>query len=146
MRLFIIFFTLISACVSPQTSSEPIAESVGMNFRTTEEAEAHLIAKKECPGCNLARSELSYSDLRKANLEKANLKGADLNHADLRGANLRGSILIRADLSTGTKLKDADLSHSDLTEANVSEAELKLAKLCGAILPNGTKIPSCDKP
>lgn len=142
MKCFLALF-LLTGCVTAEATKSVEKTKPALSFRSTEEAEAHLLAKKSCPGCNLFRSELSYSDLRGADLNKANLKGADLNHADLREANLRGAILIRADLSTGTRLKGADLREADLTEANVFPDELKLAKTCGAILPNGQKAPAC---
>lgn len=140
--LFILLTLTGCFTAAPDKINSP---SSGLSFRSTEEAEAHLLAKKACPGCDLKRSELSYSDLRGADLRGANLRGADLNHADLRGANLRGAILSRADLSTGTQLRGADLRESDLTEANIFPEELGLAKTCGAILPNGTKAQACPE-
>ncbi|RZA24027.1 MAG: pentapeptide repeat-containing protein [Proteobacteria bacterium] len=141
-RLFI--FLTLTGCFTA-APDKVIGTSSSLSFRSTEEAEAYLLAKKSCPGCDLKRSELSYSDLRGADLRGANLRGADLNHADLRGANLRGAILSRADLSTGTQLKGADLRETDLTEANIFPDELGLAKTCGAILPNGSKAQVCPE-
>jgi uncharacterized protein YjbI with pentapeptide repeats len=142
MKISLILFIFLTACATA-LPPENVSTLDALVFHSEEEAEAYLLAKKSCPGCDLKRSELSYSDLRGANLRGANLRGADLNHADLRGADLRGAILSRADLSTGTRLKGADLRDTDLTEANIFPDELQLAKTCGAILPDGHRAPAC---
>jgi uncharacterized protein YjbI with pentapeptide repeats len=87
-----------------------------------------LLQTKECEGCDLVRTKLSFSNLRGANLRNANLFSADLKLADLREANLIGAILDKADL------RGADLSGADLTGAYMSETNF-----CGALMPDGQK-------
>jgi len=95
---------------------------------------------KNCPGCNLERSDLRQADLVGANLQGANLKGADLSRANLRRANLesvnlRGASLLSANLP-GANLKKADLSDADFTGANLIQADFTGAKTENMILIN----------
>jgi len=95
---------------------------------------------KNCPGCNLAKSDLRQADLVGANLQGANLKGADLSRANLRranleGANLSGATLLSANLP-GANLKGADLTDADLTGANLIQADFTGAKTSNMILTN----------
>lgn len=87
-----------------------------------------VLQTKECPGCDLSRTKLSFANLRNANLRYANLSSADLKLADLRDANLIGAILDKADL------RGADLTGADLTSAYMLETNF-----CGAIMPDGQK-------
>lgn len=87
-----------------------------------------VLQTRECQGCDLSRTKLSFSNLRNANLRYANLFSADLKLADLRDANLIGAILDKADL------RGADLTGADLTSAYISETNF-----CGAIMPDGQK-------
>ena len=87
-----------------------------------------VLQTKECQGCDLSRTKLSFANLRGANLRNANLFSADLKLADLREANLIGAILDKADL------RGADLTGADLTSAYISETNF-----CGAIMPDGQK-------
>jgi hypothetical protein len=95
---------------------------------------------KNCPGCNLAKSDLRQADLVGANLQGADLKGADLSRANLRranleGANLSGATLLSANLP-GANLKGADLTDADLTGANLIQADFTGAKTGNMILTN----------
>ena len=65
---------------------------------------------KDCPGC-----DLSKTDLTGANLSKAYLNGANLTDADLRGTDLSWAVLSQGDLS-GANLTNADLTWADLTD------------------------------
>jgi uncharacterized protein YjbI with pentapeptide repeats len=87
-----------------------------------------VLQTRECQGCDLSRSKLSFANLRGASLRNANLFSADLKLADLREANLIGAILDKADL------RGADLSGADLTGAYINETNF-----CGAIMPDGQK-------
>ena len=87
-----------------------------------------VLQTRECQGCDLSRTKLSFANLRGANLRNANLFSADLKLADLREANLIGAILDKADL------RGADLTGADLTSAYISETNF-----CGAIMPDGQK-------
>jgi uncharacterized protein YjbI with pentapeptide repeats len=102
-------------------------------------AEGHLRAHKSCDGCWLRRSELANLDLSSASLNRAELQGTDLSSTNLAHAKLKGANLKRADLSTVVSLAGADLSGANLLEANVLDEVLYSAKLCEAILPNGTR-------
>ncbi len=103
---------------------------------------------KDCPDCNLAKSDLRNADLIMANLRGADLNGADLSRANLRRANLQGANLENANLTyanmpganlkncnlRGADLKGADLIRADLTGADLSGADLSGANLDGALL------------
>jgi len=82
---------------------------------------------QNCPGCNLAKAQLSAQVLIGANLKGANLTEADLSHAVLRRANLQGANLFKANL------RNANLMGADLTGANLTEADLTGAKVQGVI-------------
>lgn len=95
---------------------------------------------KNCPGCNMEKSDLRQADLVGANLKGANLKGADLSRANLRRANLekanlKGAILLSANLP-GANLKGADLTDADFTGANLIKADFTGAKTSNMILTN----------
>jgi len=88
---------------------------------------------KDCPGCNLAGSNLKKADLVGAKLQGADLSGADLGMANLRRADLQGANLAGADLSFAN-LPGADLRGSNLQNANFKGANLIKADLTGAKL------------
>jgi len=93
---------------------------------------------RDCPGCNLAESDLKKADLVAANLPGANLRGALLKMANLRRANLEGADLEGADLSyanlPGANLRGANLRGASLKGANLIRADLSGADLAGADL------------
>ena len=102
---------------------------------------------RDCPGCNLAHTDLKKADLVGADLAGANLEGANLRMANLRRANLEGANLEDADLTfanlpganlrganlRGARLKGANLLRADLTGARLEGADLSDANLEGAI-------------
>lgn len=95
---------------------------------------------KNCPGCNLEKSDLRQADLVGANLKGANLHKADLSRANLRranleGANLTGATLLSANLP-GANLKGANLTDADFTGANLTKADFTGAKTSNMILTN----------
>ncbi len=93
---------------------------------------------RDCPGCNLADTNLKKADLVQANLAGANLRGATLKMANLRRANLEGANLEGANLSyanlPGANLKNAHLAGANLKGANLIRADLTGADLKGAVL------------
>jgi hypothetical protein len=98
------------------------------------------VMAKNCPGCNLEKSDLRQADLVGANLKGADLKGADLSRANLRranlqGADLKGAILLNANLP-GANLQGADLTAADFTGANLLKADFTGAKTGNMILTN----------
>lgn len=88
---------------------------------------------RDCPGCNLAETDLKKADLVGAQLAGANLKGALLRMANLRRADLQGADLAGADLSYAN-LPGADLREANLTGANLKGANLIKANLTGATI------------
>lgn len=126
----------------------------GSNLQKANLTEANL------QEANLIKANLQRTELRKAELQKATLINAELQHtnltqvdcqnANLHGAYLQNSILVEAKLQNAI-LSEANLQKVDLTDANFSEAnfqhvdnciELRNAKLCRTILPDGT---ICDR-
>ena len=87
---------------------------------------------KDCPNCNLAKTNLSGADLIEAKLQGANLSGANLKKANLRRADLKEANLKNADLSYAN-LPGAKLQDSDLTNAVFKGANLIRANFTGAI-------------
>jgi hypothetical protein len=91
---------------------------------------------KDCPGCNLAGSNLKKADLVGAKLQGADLAGADLGMANLRRADLQGANLAGANLSfanlPGADLRDSNLQNANFKGANLIKADLTGAKLEGA--------------
>ncbi len=88
---------------------------------------------RDCPGCNLAGTNLKKADLVGARLQGANLAGADLSMANLRRADLQGANLAGANLSYAN-LPGADLRNCNLQSANLQGANLIQADLTGADL------------
>ena len=112
------------------------------NLRTTVKWMA-----RDCPGCNLAETDLRKADLvgarlAGANLHAANLRMANLRRADLQGANLEDAILAYCNMPgadlRGANLKDANLKGANLIRADLTGADLTGANLEGA-LTEGTK-------
>ena len=112
------------------------------NLRTTVKWMA-----RDCPGCNLAETDLRKADLvgarlAGANLHAANLRMANLRRADLQGANLEDAILAYCNMPGAdlrrANLKDANLKGANLIRADLTGADLTGANLEGA-LTEGTK-------
>ena len=91
---------------------------------------------KDCPGCNLAGSNLKKADLVGAKLQGADLAGADLSMANLRRADLQGANLSGANLSfanlPGADLRNCNLENANFKGANLIKADLTGAKVEGA--------------
>lgn len=130
-----------SAGIQPQVSSP--AESMPIASPGASDDEIEYTVKsiaKDCPGCNLGRSDLRQADLVGANLAGADLQGADLSRANLRranleGANLRGASLVNANLP-GVNLKKANLTNADFTGANLTQADFTGARTDSMNLTN----------
>ena len=93
---------------------------------------------RDCPGCNLAETNLKKADLVGAKLAGANLSGsnlrmANLRRADLEGANLEDAILSYCNMP-GANLKNANLRGANLKGANLIRADVTGADLSGANL------------
>lgn len=93
---------------------------------------------RDCPGCNLAQTDLKKADLVGARLQGADLSGANLSMANLRRADLQGADLTDADLSyanlPGADLRDCNLTNANLKGANLIQADLTGARMNGANL------------
>lgn len=133
-----------AASSSPETvTPAPSDQKTEAAPVTVSDAEVEHTVKsmaKDCPGCNMEKSDLRQADLVGANLKGANLKGADLSRANLRranleGANLTGASLLSANLP-GANLKGADLTDADFTGANLIKADFTGAKTGNMILTN----------
>ncbi|MDJ0681281.1 MAG: pentapeptide repeat-containing protein [Xenococcaceae cyanobacterium MO_167.B52] len=147
---FSITITLIDILNQNATAHSFLLNGKGSSFfETTETRKSEIIAKipkivrklretRDCPKCNLNRTNLAELYLRQANLYKASLREADLSNADLqksnlqnsdlRGANLSNANLHKADLSSAN-LKNANLTGANLSYANLSKADLRNSKL-----------------
>lgn len=122
-----------SAAVDPKTEATPAVSDAEIEHTVKSTA-------KNCPGCNLEKSDLRQADLVGANLKGANLHKADLSRANLRranleGANLTGATLLSANLP-GASLKGANLTDADFTGANLTKADFTGAKTSNMILTN----------
>lgn len=126
----------------PEESTEQYNKSITEDHPASEvaaEKDLHSTVKwmaRDCPGCNLAETDLKKADLVGAQLAGANLRGAMLRMSNLRRANLEGANLEGANLSyanmPGANLKNADLTGANLKGANLIRADLTGAKLDGA--------------
>ena len=91
---------------------------------------------RDCPGCNLSRTDLKKADLVAAQLAGADLSGSNLNMANLRRADLQAANLEDANLAycnmPGANLKDANLRGANLKGANLIRADLTGADVEGA--------------
>ncbi len=129
---------------SPQDSAlsaSSVQSKEAMPVASDEEIE-HTVKSmaKNCPGCNLNKSDLRQADLVGANLKGADLQGADLSRANLRranleDANLKGATLLNSNLP-GANLKGANLTDADLSGANLIKADFTGAKTENMILNN----------
>lgn len=129
---------------SPQDSAlsaSPVQKEEALPVTSDEEVE-HTVKSmaKNCPGCNLGKSDLRQADLVGANLKGADLQGADLSRANLRranleNANLKGATLLNSNLP-GANLRGANLTDADLSGANLIMADFTDAKTENMILNN----------
>jgi hypothetical protein len=129
---------------SPQENETPATdEQKDKTTSAVADAEVEHTVKsmaKNCPGCNLEKSDLRQADLVGANLKGANLHKADFSRANLRRANLEGANLSDATLLStnlpGANLKGANLTNADFTGANLIKADFTGAKTSNMILTN----------
>ena len=132
-----------TATTQHETEPSAAVDQKNENTPAATDAEVEHTVKstaKNCPGCNLEKSDLRQADLVGANLKGTNLKGADLSRANLRranleGANLTGAFLLNTNLP-GANLKGANLTDADLTGANLTKADFTGAKTSNMILTN----------
>ena len=120
---------------------------------TTSDKELKTTVKwmaRDCPGCNLAKTDLKKADLVGAKLTGANLSGADLSMADLRRADLQNANLENANLTfanmpganlINSNLKNANLKGANLIRADLTGANLEGVNLEGALLDGAKGIP-----
>ncbi len=129
-----------------ERTTEQFTKSITEELPASEvlaEKDLHSTVKwmaRDCPGCNLAETDLKKADLVGAQLMGANLRGAMLKMSNLRRANLEGANLEGANLSyanmPGANLKNANLTGANLKGANLIRADLTGAKLDNADLTN----------
>ena len=129
-----------SAPTAPDSADEPaiIEQSSPPAVSDSELKSTVKWMARDCPGCNLAETNLKQADLVGAKLQGANLAGANLSMANLRRADLQGANLTDADLSyanlPGADLRDCNLTNANLKGANLIQADLTGARLEGATL------------
>lgn len=124
---------------APQPDKETPLEQSAPSY-TTSDAELKSTVKwmaKDCPGCNLANTNLKKADLVGAKLQGTNLSGANLSMADMRRADLSDANLAGADLTfanmPGAVLRNCNLRNANFKGANLIRADLTGADLEGAI-------------
>ena len=95
--------------------------------------------RADMTGADLSNTILHGAILRNAVLDGVNLSGAKAAGADFRKASLVGAGLDKADLYLAD-FEGANLDKTDLSRAlaTIADANLTLALLCGATLPDGT--------
>ena len=127
--------------VAPEQEPEPAIIEENSRRSPSMEKDLRSTVKwmaRDCPGCNLARTDLKKADLVGADLAGANLAGANLRMANLRRANLEGANLEDANLTyanlPGANLRGANLRGASLKGANLLRADLTGARLDGADL------------
>lgn len=120
---------------APEPTDRPVILEQGASARASDSELKSTVRwmARDCPGCNLAGTNLKKADLVGARLQGANLSGADLSMANLRRADLQGANLSGVDMSYAN-LPGADLRNSNLTGANLQGANLIQADLTGARL------------
>lgn len=159
--LFLAVVALLFACTKsePQASpvvvpTSPIPTSVSPSVMMVGDCE--IVPQTDCPDAELTLVSLQGADLHGANLSGANLHasnlrrvdftGADLTRTDITDSDLTKAKLVGADLA-GASLKDANLTGTNLTGATLKLSQLNNTRLCGTILPDGTKDDtSCAEP
>jgi len=141
-----------AAALDNAEPDKPLIQEAPSSY-TTSDTELKATVKwmaKDCPGCNLARSNLKKADLVGAKLHGANLSGADLSMADLRRADLQNANLENANLAFAnmpganlrdSNLKNANLKGTNLIRADLTGADLEGINLEGALLEGTMGIP-----
>lgn len=95
----------------------------------------------DCPGCYLARRDLSHADLsgadlRGTDLSQANLESANLRGADLSGANLSQSRLDSADLGRAIWIDGSLCADSSMGECEPIPESIRLSDAAMRKLPD----------
>ena len=132
------------------------ADLTGVNFAGANLTDANLtgadLTSVDFTGANLAGVQLTDADLTGSDLTGEDLTGenligtdladVDLTDADLTGVDLPGVNLGFANLTganlTDTNLSDANLTGADLDGDDVNSTDFGGARVCGAILPQGS--------
>lgn len=118
----------------PAPSTSPTVLPEKAVIAKQEHTTASTVEKaRNCPGCDLQKTDLAGANLTKAVLPGANLTGANFQGASLKMANLKGATLKGANLSNAN-LAGADLAGADLTGANLTGTELFGTTLKGSTL------------
>lgn len=125
---------------APEASDKAISEENTYKISQTDKNLRSTVKwmARDCPGCNLSKTDLKKADLVGARLAGANLSGsnlrmANLRRADLEGANLEDAILSYCNMP-GANLKNANLRGANLKGANLIRADVTGADLSGANL------------
>jgi uncharacterized protein YjbI with pentapeptide repeats len=124
-----------------------VGKTVSKEDKAKLEAEHKLVQKNleelkktnACPGCFLAKVNLSGVKLEGANLTGANLTDASLINAKLGGANLTGANLTETSFS-GANLTDANLTNATLKNTRCTKKDFTHKK--ETTLPQGYKCES----
>ena len=112
------------------------ANLTGVDFTGADLTGADLTGA-DLTGSNLSGEDLSSENFIGSDLAFVDITGANLTGADLPGVNLTGADLTGANL-TDTDLTGANLTGADLTGDDGNGADFGGARLCGAILPEGS--------
>lgn len=144
----------------------------GAKLRGSDMTGIHLTRAKldgaDLSGSNLAGSDLTRASFRNAVLRNARLDAVRVHNADFTGADLRGANLRILEFVNGLSLRNVDargarFDHAWLARVDISGADFRganftrvsgltneqLATACGdatTILPEGLRIPDCNKP
>ena len=144
----------------------------GAKLRGSDMTGIHLTRAKldgaDLSGSNLAGSDLTRASFRNAILRNARLDAVRVNNADFTGADLRGANLRILEFVNGLSLRNVDargarFDHAWLARVDISGGDFRganfthvsgltneqLATACGdatTILPEGLRIPGCNKP
>lgn len=110
-------------------------------------AQRLIMGEKNCSGCDLFQTDLSYQELPGVDLTGSRLRQADLSLSTLDKARLTGANLSVANAfgarfedadATGVNFEDAVLVGAWFGGANLTGADLKGANVSGAYLVTAT--------
>jgi uncharacterized protein YjbI with pentapeptide repeats len=118
-----ILFALVAAIV-------PAAPAQAENLCAGQEVRA---GRRDCHGCDLFQSDLSYLDLRGRSFVGARLRQSNMSLAEVDNANLAGANLSFVD-SFGARFASARLDNADLRNGNFVGAYFGNASLRGVLL------------
>ncbi len=99
-----------------------------------------LLQTGKCRRCDLSGADLSNANLRDAELQEANLEGANLSGANLEDTDFDNANLRYVNFKNAI-IRDTDFSSANLQGAMIDYQELERgdAKVCNAIMPNGSR-------